>query len=91
VVPGATGSPLPRAPCWSRKTRESFYHGSTWFSTTHPLAQFVLEQEPWTARTFRYGLSCDEVFLQTPVTKSPSQARLHDPRGGVTGILRYIG
>lgn len=74
----------------SRKSGESFHHGSTWFSITHPLAQLVLEQEPWIARTFRYGLSCDEVFLQTLVMKSPFQARLHDPRRGMTGNLRLI-
>jgi hypothetical protein len=54
------------------------------------LAQFVLEHEPWITKTFRHGLSCDEVFLQTLVMKSPFQARLHDPRGGMTGNLRYI-
>lgn len=74
----------------SRKSGEVFYHGSTWFSITHPLAQYVLEQEPWIARTFRYCLSCDEVFLQTLVMKSPFQARLHAPRDGMTGNLRHI-
>ena len=74
----------------SRKSKESFYHGSTWFSITHSFAQYILEQEPWILQTFRFGLSCDEVFLQTLVMKSPFREHLHDPRQGMTGNLRYI-
>ncbi len=74
----------------SRKSKESFYHGSTYFSITHPFARYVLAQEPWIARTFHHGLSCDEVFMQTLVMKSPFRDHLHDPRQGMTGNLRYI-
>ena len=44
--------------------------GANWFSITHALAEYAVEQEPWIRRTFRGGFCCDEIFLQTLVMNS---------------------
>lgn len=74
----------------ARATGEDFYHGSGYFSITHDLVEYILDHESWIARTFRHGLACDEVFLQTLVMKSPFKDRISGPRHGMTSNLRHI-
>jgi hypothetical protein len=74
----------------SRKNNVSYRHGSSYFSITHEFARYVLTQEAWIAKTFRYGLACDEVWLQTLISQSPFRDRVYDTSRGMKGNLRYI-
>lgn len=74
----------------SRRNKERFFHGSGYFSITHVLVEYVLEHEKWIRDTFRHGLACDEVFLQTLLMKSPLRSRCAPPDGPYTANLRYI-
>jgi hypothetical protein len=74
----------------SRKTKETYYHGSSYFSITHHLVEHVLAQEPWIRRTFHYTLACDEVYLQTLIMKSSFRAQVACRDSGQAANLRYI-
>ncbi|MBP1754486.1 MAG: glycosyltransferase [Firmicutes bacterium] len=56
-----------------------FQKGANWFSITHAFAIYVLEQEKWIYRTFRYSLSGDEIFLQTILINSVFRENLSKP------------
>lgn len=45
-------------------------YGSTWFSITQELAEYVQSRRPWIKRTFRSTFCPDEHFLQTLVFNS---------------------
>jgi hypothetical protein len=74
----------------SRKNKETYYHGSTYFSITHRLVEQILAQEPWIRSTFRYTLACDEVYLQTLVMKSSFRSEVASRDSGKAANLRYI-
>ena len=74
----------------SRKSRETYYHGSTYFSITHRLVKYILAQEPWIRKTFRYTLACDEVYLQTLIMKSTFRSEVASRDMGNAANLRYI-
>lgn len=57
-----------------------FQKGANWFSITHGFAKYVLEQEKWIDRTFRYSLSGDEIFLQTILINSNFRENLSQPK-----------
>ena len=54
-----------------------FQFGSNWFSITDSLARYVVEQEKWIKKIFRYTRCCDEVFLQTLVINSKFRDHLY--------------
>jgi hypothetical protein len=74
----------------SKKSNEDFYTGSTYFSITHSLVEYVLTQQLWIKNTFHHALACDEVFLQTLIMKSPFKSKLSGSDSGKTKNLRYI-
>ena len=45
--------------------------GSQWFSITHGLATYLLQNEKAITKTYRFGLGVDELFLQTFSMTSP--------------------
>lgn len=47
------------------------FKGVNWFSITDNLARYILSQENFIKKTFKYSLCADELFLQTIVMKSP--------------------
>lgn len=51
--------------------------GSNWFSITDDLARYILQNEDWIHKTFKYTIACDEVFLQTIVKKSEFMKRVY--------------
>lgn len=53
-----------------KKIKKEFRYGSNWFSITHNLANYVLENEDFIKKTFKYTSCCDEIFLQTIVYNS---------------------
>lgn len=55
----------------NRCKRISLFKGVNWFSITDNLARYVLSQENFIQKTFKYSLCADELFLQTIVMKSP--------------------
>jgi hypothetical protein len=74
----------------TKRTHEDFYTGSTYFSITHSLVEYVLAQQSWIKDTFHHALACDEVFLQTLIMKSPFKSKLSGSDSGKTKNLRYI-
>lgn len=71
---------------------QKFAYGSNWFSISHELATYVLEQKPFIRRTFSHTRSPDELFLQTIVWNSSFRDRLYEPGDKGTGLgnARYI-
>lgn len=74
----------------SRRSGESYYHGSSYYSITHSFAEYILAHEPWVKRTFHHTLACDEVYVQTLLMKSSFQERLPDQDSVRVANLRYI-
>jgi Core-2/I-Branching enzyme len=74
----------------SKKSKEDFFTGSTYFTITHSLVEYVLSHQAWIRNTFHHALACDEVFLQTLIMKSPFKAKLSGSDSGKTKNLRYI-
>lgn len=54
-----------------------FHFGSQWFSITHELAKYVVENEDWLEKVFRHTSTCDEIFLPTLVCNSPFRDKLY--------------
>ena len=48
-----------------RKRETEFMRGPQWFSITHDLARYILEQKPRIEKLFRYSFCADELFVQT--------------------------
>ena len=65
------------------KSKYVFNKGLNWFSITHNLANYVLSQEKYIKKTFKYSLSGDEVFIHTLVWNSSFKNQICDQR------LRY--
>ena len=74
----------------TKKTHEDFHTGSTYFSITHGLVEYVLSRRKWIEDTFHHALACDEVFLHTLIMKSPFKEKLSRPDTGKTQNLRHI-
>ena len=58
-----------------------FQKGTNWFSITHDFALYVLQQEAWIYKIFKYSLSGDELFLQTILINSEFKENLCQPEG----------
>jgi hypothetical protein len=74
----------------SRKTNECYHHGSTYFSITHGLVEYVLTRQSWVKESFHHTLACDEVFLQTLLMKSPFRSKIAGTGSNGIANLRYI-
>jgi hypothetical protein len=68
----------------------SFHHGSSYFTITHQLAQYVADHRDWIEATFCNGLACDEVFLQTLVMRSHFVPKIAVDRMDSPANLRCI-
>ncbi len=66
--------------------------GANWFSITHALACYALEQEDFIRRTFSRSVCADELFLQTLAVNSPFAERIYAPYADENSManLRYI-
>lgn len=60
----------------NRCKKISLFKGVQWFSITDNLARYVLTQEDFIQKNFKYSLCADELFLQTVVMKSPYKNNL---------------
>ena len=68
----------------TRRSKYRMYKGTNWFSITHQMAIFVLQNEKYIKKYFRFGLGADEVFLHTLAMASPYKEQI------VNNCLRYI-
>lgn len=59
---------------WDKNIK--IYFGSNWFSITNELANYILENEKWINKYFKYSSCADEVFLQTLVYNSKFREKL---------------
>jgi hypothetical protein len=73
-----------------RRAQPEIKHGSTWFSITRDLAQYVVQNEEKIRKGFRFTLSADECFLQTLVYHSPFLARVNQFEQKYVGNARFI-
>lgn len=66
--------------------------GANWFSITHELAEYILQQKEWINDTFRLTRSADELFLQTIVTNSKFINNLYNREfdNNYEACMRYI-
>lgn len=48
----------------------TYYHGSNWFSISGRFAEYLIERKPQILDSYRYTISCDEVFVQTELKHS---------------------
>lgn len=53
-----------------RKKQDRLYHGSEFFSITHSLAQYVIDNEQKIRKSYRAAIAADEVFVQTLIMHS---------------------
>ena len=54
-----------------RKQYIKAYKGTNWFSITHDIAQYVINQEKKNKKQFYYSICADEVFLHSIIMNSP--------------------
>lgn len=54
-----------------KKSGMNYYKGDNWFSITHELAKYVVDNKPTIKKYFFNTFRADEVFLQTIVMNSP--------------------
>ena len=45
-------------------------YGANWVSITNDFANYVLKQETWVRKVFKYSLCADELFIQTLLVNS---------------------
>jgi len=57
-----------------------FQKGTNWFSITNDFALYVIQQEKWIHKIFKYSLSGDELFLQTILLNSIFREHLYQPK-----------
>lgn len=62
----------------------ALYKGSSWFSITHDLADYLYSQKKQIIKYFGYSLGADEVFIQTLVMNSEFAGTVYQDN------LRYI-
>lgn len=60
-----------------KKTDICLQKGPNWFSITDDLARYVVTQEKWIQKHFKYTKSADEVVIQTIVNSSEYKKRLY--------------
>lgn len=63
---------------------KEFYKGTNWFSITHNLASYIVENAENIRKDYRYTYCADEIFLHTIVKSSPFDDNV------VNDCLRYI-
>lgn len=57
----------------------TFQKGRNWFSITHGLAKYVVEQEAWIREVFAHSVCGDELFLQTVARNSKYAEKICNP------------
>ena len=80
---------------YKRRPTAEIKFGSNWFSITHALAAYTLQQERWLLDTFGHTNNCDELFLSTVVWNSPFREKLYVPGESAhtesnLSFMRYI-
>ena len=73
------------------KTREIMY-GANWFSITDELARYIIKNEKWINKYFKYTLCPDESFIQSLIQNSQFVNQLYykETDGNYIACLRYI-
>ena len=61
------------------------YYGSSWYSISHNLVTYILINETWIVKHFKYCGCSDEIFLQTLIKKNKLSENL-----SINGNMRYI-
>ena len=70
----------------------TFQKGGVWFSITHPLACYVVEQIPNFRDYYRFSSCADEIWLQTLVANSPFMDKRAFPGWDdeLAATMRYV-
>lgn len=77
---------------FERNKKIHFQKGTQWFSITDELARYVLSQEAWIRKIFKFTYCCDEVFLQTLILNSSFLNKLYitDMNNDIKANMRFI-
>ena len=69
-----------------------FSIGSEWCSVTQAFVEYLLQEEAWIRKHFRWCCIADECYLQTLTDRSPFRKTLYmpDPQGDYHSCMRYI-
>lgn len=68
-------------------------YGANWVSITNDFANYVLKQETWVRKVFKYSLCADELFIQTLLVNSKFKENVYkEPSNNFNGdaCMRYI-
>lgn len=76
----------------TKNDQKLFAKGANWFSITSEFAQYVVSQEKWLIKRFRYTLCADEIFLQTLLINSRFRDNLYYSKfdDNYLGCMRLI-
>lgn len=82
---------------WKKENpNKQLKYGSQWFSITHELVLYILENEQWIEKSFKDTYLCDELFVHTLVYNSKFYEHVYnfhpvkDIPNEQQGNLRYI-
>lgn len=75
-----------------KKHYQTIYKGSQWFSITENFAKYVLSEEYWINKDFRFTFSSDEMLMPTLIMNSNYKEKLYVQRfdNSMEQNLRYI-
>lgn len=75
-----------------KKFKTDYILGSQWFSITNELVEYIVQNEKFIKKHFRYTNCPDEVFLLMLIENTEFMDKLYDRNGdmGFAGNMRYI-
>lgn len=73
-----------------KKSTAKIIDGWQWFSITNELCEYLLQNEKYIGKMFKYSISSDELVLQTMVYNSNFFSTLYDITDLKNGSMRYI-
>ena len=75
----------------NRDTKLKFAKGCNWFSITGNLAKYIVDNEQFIRRIFKYTRNADEMFLQTLICNSQFRNKVYNAKGDDNAAaLRYV-
>jgi hypothetical protein len=65
-------------------------HGTNWFSISHALAEFLIDNDENINNLLKYSVNADEMIIQTTAFNSIFRKRIHDMNDEYASCMRYI-
>ena len=77
----------------TKHLNKTILSGSNWFSISHKLTEYVVNNEKWIKKHFNHTVCADELFLQTLINGTEFEKNLYIPMPQDTGAaacMRYV-